>query len=100
MRDSHIVYYDPPVAPADDMWGSVIVLLIIIAFIGGLIWLLSSTPAKPKADEKTLIQEIDGIFDELKTNAIMFKRDEAVPSLDRARAKVSEVLRKRGLATE
>lgn len=99
MRDSHIVYYDPPVAPADDMWGSVIVFLIIAAFIGGLIWLLTSTPPKKK-DDKTLIQEIDGIFDELKTNAIMFKREEAVPSLDRARAKVSEVLRKRGLATE
>ncbi len=79
-------------------------VLILIVFILALVWLLNWEPDKDEGarkkkdkDEKTLREEIEGVFKDLKSQAVTYKRDECIPSLDTAHHKVLEVLRKREL---
>lgn len=82
-------------------------ILLLVVFILALIWLLTWEPreddgkkkdkSKTNKDEKPLREEIEGVFKDLKSNAIIYKRDECVPSLENAYSKVIEVLEKREL---
>ena len=91
-------YYEPPYIPPDGSDGLLIVLLIFAAFVAALIWVIYWEPEKKKKkDEKTLREEVDGIFKDLRDNALLYKREEFIPSLDRARDKVADALDKREL---
>ena len=77
-------------------------VIILFIFVGALIWLVNWEPdkdngGKKKKDDKTLREEIEGVFKDLKTSALTYKRDECIPSLDTAYSKVIEVLEKREL---
>lgn len=77
---------------------SLILLLIFIGFIAAVLWLIYWEPDRPtKKDDKTLREEIDGIFKDLRDNAFLYNRPEFIPSLDRARDKIADVLDKRNL---
>jgi hypothetical protein len=92
-------YYQPPPLPPDGLdAASLILLLIFIGFIVAMIWLIYWEPDKPaKKDDKTLREEINGIFKDLRENSILYNRPEFVPSLIRAQDKVVEALDKRNL---
>jgi hypothetical protein len=92
-------YYDPPPVQPDGMDpGSLVLLLIFVAFIVVLIWLLYWEPPKAKKkDEKSLREEIDGIFKDLRDNAQLYNRAEFIPSLNKAQDKIADVLDKRKL---
>lgn len=98
MQNAHAYYYEPSRVPADGGDVSILLILFIIGFIWAIIWLVNWEPdAKKDGKNKTLLEEIDGIFKDLREQAVQFKRDEAVPVLATAQNKVTAALDKRGL---
>ena len=96
MNYSSHIYYDPPLQPPDGPDGTLIFILLFAGLIAALIWLINWEPEeeKKKNDKKTIRQEIDKIFGDLRTNAVLYNRPEFVPSLITAQEKVVEVLDK------
>jgi hypothetical protein len=77
-------------------------VLILVVFIVAMIWLINWEPdkdkdAKGKKDDKTLHEEITGVFKKMKDDARTFDRKEFVPSLEEAQQKVLDVLEKKEL---
>lgn len=92
-------YYYPSSAPPDGVDPSLFILLLIfIGFIAALVWLVNyDPPKKEEKPEKPLREEIEGIFKDLRDNALAYNRPEFVPTLDKAREKVTDALVKRNL---
>jgi hypothetical protein len=92
------VYYEPPTLAPPDPWDYFPWLLVlpIILFALALIWLAYLTPAKATTPEKTLREDVDGVFKQLIQDANTFKRDEAVGPLTSAQQKISDIMRKHG----
>ena len=98
MQNAQSYYEPPPLPPGGVDVASLILLLIFIGFIAALLLLIYWEPDKPaKKDDKTLREEINGIFKDLRENSILYNRPEFVPSLIRAQDKVVEALDKRNL---
>ncbi|NJM33476.1 MAG: hypothetical protein HC850_00890 [Rhodomicrobium sp.] len=98
MYSAHAYYYEPVAAQSDGGEVTILLLLLIIGFIVAIYWLATWKPEpEKKKDEKSLPEEIDSIFSDLRNNALMLKREEVIPTLDKAQGKVTEVLAKRKL---
>jgi hypothetical protein len=98
LHHAYANYPDPPPVPQDGMDVSIFILLLIIALIVAIAWVIDYEPEiRKKKDDKTLREEIDGIFKDLRENAIIYDRPEFVLCLDRARDKVADALDKRHL---
>ena len=94
-------YYSPP-HPQDNTFLSLLLIAFLIAALIALIvflvsWVSGDKKGKKK-DEKTAKEEVEKIFKELKDNAIQFKREELVPSLQAAKDKIIGVLDKKGIS--
>jgi hypothetical protein len=92
-----IVYQPPPPAPAGPVWEIpwlvILPLVLVLAFI---IYLTSFTPA-PKPVEKTLREEINGVFDQISQEASLFGREQVIGPLAKAQKKIVDILDKRKL---
>jgi len=91
LEKSDSFYYSPPPTSFDGFL-TVFLIVLLVAGVAAIYWF---SPTK-KNDEKTVREEIDKIFKELKECAVQFKRDEALGALDTAKDKVTAVLGKKG----
>jgi hypothetical protein len=77
----------------DEMMGSFLIILLvvggIILFVKALNW---EHQKKDKKKDKTLRQEVDKIFEDLKKNADIFDREEFKQPLDVAKSKIMDIL--------
>ena len=91
------IYYEPPIAQRDPgvdiPWAIIIPLVLFIAVI---LYLISLTPA-PKPVEKTLREEVNGVFDQINQEAALYHRDQVVGPLTKAQKKITEIFDKRKL---
>lgn len=90
------VYYQPPPAVpppdpvADFPW---LLILPLIIFIAAIIYIASIAPA-PKAVEKTLREEINGVFDQITQEATLYNRELVVGPLAKAQKRIADLLNK------
>jgi hypothetical protein len=96
LQEAHAYYYEPSRVAADGGDVSILLILLIIGLVAAIVWLVNWEPGGTK-DDKTLLKEIDGIFEDLRDQAVQFNRDEAAAVLVTAQSKVTAVLDKRGL---
>jgi hypothetical protein len=93
------VYYQPPPAvpppdPAAEFpW---LLVLPLIIFLAAIIYIASLAPAAKPA-EKTLREEINGVFDQISQEAALFKREQVIGPLAKAQKKIVDILDKRKL---
>ncbi len=99
LQKSHSYYYSPPSVQDDSFIYSVFLILLIVALIALIVRFRKFGSSKKKED-KTVKEEVEKIFNELKENAIQFKRSEVVPALQSAKEKVIGVLDKKGVSNK
>jgi hypothetical protein len=89
LQYTHAYYYES--ADGGDI--SILLILVIIAFVAAIFWLVSWAPDS----NETLLEEIDGIFDDLRDQAAQFNRGEVATVLGTAQDQVTRTLARRGL---
>jgi hypothetical protein len=98
LQNTHAYYYEPSQMPADGGEISILLILVIIAFVAAIVWLVNWAPDSSKdGKDKTLLEEIDGIFEDLRDQAAQFNRGEVATVLGTAQDQVTRTLARRGL---
>jgi hypothetical protein len=89
------VIYQPPPAPPPDPAADIPWLLIVplIIFLAAIIYIASIAPA-PKAVEKTLREEINGVFDQITQEATLYNRNQVIGPLAKAQKRIADLLNK------
>lgn len=74
-------------------------IILLIIFIAAMVWLVNWEPEKKDEEEigKKVRKDVEGVFKDLKDQAITHKRGEYVPALNAALKKVVEVFDKHKL---
>lgn len=99
LQKSHSYYYSPPPVQDDSLIYSLFLILLFAGLIA-LIVCFAKFGSSKKKDDKTVKEEVEKIFNELRENAIQFKRCEVVPALQSAKEKVIGVLDKKGVSNK